>query len=46
MVGRYNPCVEPAFLELDMEKIEEWMGKGAQPSDTVARLIEDARKEA
>ncbi len=46
MVGRYNPCATPAMVELDMEKVESWIAKGAQPTDTVARLIENARKDA
>jgi small subunit ribosomal protein S16 len=45
-VGRYNPCTEPAFVSLDMEKIADWTAKGAQPTDTVARLIKAAGKEA
>ena len=45
-VGRYNPCVDPAMVKLDLEKIDAWIANGAQPTDTVARLIEQARKEA
>lgn len=45
-VGRYNPCVHPAMIKLDLEKIDGWIANGAQPTDTVARLIETARKEA
>jgi small subunit ribosomal protein S16 len=45
-VGRYNPCAEPSMVNLDLAKIDEWLSKGAQPSDTVRRLIEQARKEA
>ena len=39
MVGRYNPCTDPSV-------IDEWIKKGAQPTDTVVRLIESARKDA
>ena len=46
MVGRDNPCVEPSMIDLDLEKIDEWIKKGAQPTDTVVRLIETARKDA
>lgn len=46
MVGRYNPCTDPSQIDLDLEKIDEWMKKGAQPTDTVVRLIETARKDA
>ena len=45
-VGRYNPCVEPSMIKLDLEKIDKWIANGAQPTDTVARLSETARKEA
>jgi small subunit ribosomal protein S16 len=43
-VGRYNPCVEPAYVKLDMEKIDTWIKNGAQPTETVARLIDGAKK--
>lgn len=45
-VGRYNPCTDPALVSLDMEKVDAWLENGAQPTDTVARLIAEARKEA
>ena len=40
------PCTDPSVIELDLEKIDEWIKKGAQPTDTVVRLIESARKDA
>ncbi|MEG1561047.1 MAG: 30S ribosomal protein S16 [Raoultibacter sp.] len=43
-VGRYNPCSAPKLIELDLEKIDTWIANGAQPTDTVARLMEKARK--
>lgn len=45
-VGRYNPCVEPSMIKFDLEKVDKWIANGAQPTDTVARLLETARKEA
>lgn len=45
-VGRYNPCVEPSMIKFDMEKVDKWIANGAQPTDTVVRLLETARKEA
>ena len=45
-VGRYNPCANPTMIQLDMEKVDKWLANGAQPTDTVARLIETVRKEA
>ncbi len=45
-VGRYNPCVEPALIKLDLEKIDTWIKNGAQPTETVAKLITKAKEEA
>ena len=45
-VGRYNPCVDPSMIQFDLEKVDKWIANGAQPTDTVARLLETARKEA
>ncbi len=45
-VGRYNPLKDPAMVEFDMEKVDQWIKNGAQPTDTVAALIRDARKDA
>lgn len=38
-VGRYNPMVDPAVVTFDLEKVEAWIAKGAQPTDTVASLL-------
>jgi small subunit ribosomal protein S16 len=42
IVGRYNPQTEPSLIELDEEKIKAWVGKGAQPTDSVKRLMKSA----
>jgi small subunit ribosomal protein S16 len=39
IVGRYNPQTDPSTIEFDEDKVKEWLGKGAQPSDTVQRLL-------
>jgi small subunit ribosomal protein S16 len=39
IVGRYNPQTDPSTIELDEEKVRDWLSKGAQPSGTVARLL-------
>jgi small subunit ribosomal protein S16 len=39
-VGRYDPREEPSLIEIDEEKVRDWIGKGAQPSGTVAKLLE------
>jgi small subunit ribosomal protein S16 len=38
-VGRYNPQRRPSEIVLDRERIEHWIGKGAQPSETVLSLL-------
>ena len=43
-VGRYNPNTNPKLVKIDLEAVDEWIGKGAQPTDTVARLIAIARE--
>ena len=42
IVGRYNPQTDPSTIELDEAKVNEWLGKGAQPSEAVAKLIKAA----
>jgi small subunit ribosomal protein S16 len=39
IVGRYNPQTEPSTIELDEEKVRAWLGKGALPTEPVARLL-------
>ena len=39
IVGRYNPQHDPSLIEFDEEKVRDWLGKGAQPSGTVHRLL-------
>jgi small subunit ribosomal protein S16 len=41
-IGHYNPRTEPIELHIDEAKAKEWLAKGAQPSDTVARLFRRA----
>jgi small subunit ribosomal protein S16 len=38
-LGHYNPRSEPVELVVDADKARAWLDKGAQPSDTVARLF-------
>ena len=42
-VGRYDPRADPSIIQLDMEKIDAWIAKGAQPSARMATLIECVR---
>lgn len=46
ILGRYNPRTQPSTVELDIEKIDAWIAKGAQPTETVAKLIAIAKGEA
>jgi small subunit ribosomal protein S16 len=39
IVGHYNPVAKPAQVQLDHERIQYWIKNGAQPSDTVSRLL-------
>ncbi len=39
IVGRYNPQSDPSLIEFDEEKVRDWLGKGAEPSGTVQRLL-------
>ena len=45
-VGRYNPCANPTMVQFDLEKVDQWIKNGAQPTDTVARLLKNARENA
>ena len=45
-IGRYNPCANPAMVKFDLEKVDQWIKNGAQPTDTVARLLKNARENA
>jgi small subunit ribosomal protein S16 len=38
-VGTYNPRTKPARVELDKERVQYWIGKGAKPSDSVRTLL-------
>ena len=45
-VGFFNPVAkgQAEVLRLDLERVDYWMGVGAQPSERVAKLIKQARK--
>ena len=45
-LGTYNPTREPAEINLKTDRVEYWISKGAQPTDTVRRLIKQAAKQA
>lgn len=38
-VGTYDPVANPAKISLNAERIQYWLGQGAQPTDTVANIL-------
>ena len=38
-IGTYNPLTVPAAVQLDRQKALDWLHKGAQPTDTVRRIL-------
>lgn len=43
-VGTYDPTRQPAEIKLKMDRVRYWIEKGAQPTDTVGRLIKASAK--
>ena len=41
-LGHYDPRADPVAIQIDAEKAAKWLGQGALPSDTVARLFRKA----
>ena len=41
-IGTYDPFPNPPEIKLDEEKLNEWIGKGAQPSESVTSLMRTA----
>lgn len=39
IVGHYNPKSNPPAVEFNQERIQHWLAKGAQPSETVQSLL-------
>jgi small subunit ribosomal protein S16 len=46
-VGFFNPVArgQEERLRIDLERVEYWVSKGAQPSDRVVKLLKDAKKQ-
>ena len=38
-VGRYNAQTDPSTIVLDEERIRHWLDRGAQPTDSVVKLL-------
>ncbi len=47
-IGFFNPVAKDGeeALRLDTDRVQHWIGHGAQPTETVAKLIKDAAKAA
>ena len=41
-IGYFNPITEPETVKMDEEKANKWLATGAQPTDTVKRLLKKA----
>ena len=41
-IGYFNPITEPETVNIDEEKANKWLATGAQPTDTVKRLLKKA----
>jgi small subunit ribosomal protein S16 len=41
IVGHYNPLTNPPTVMLDRSRVQAWIAKGAQPSNTVKRLMQN-----
>ncbi|MFT4979609.1 MAG: small subunit ribosomal protein S16 [Myxococcota bacterium] len=46
VLGFYNPMTQPSQVRLDLDRVNYWIGVGASPSETVARLIRQANGES
>ena len=38
-IGYYDPMTNPATIKIDGEAVKKWLSEGAQPTDTVRRLL-------
>ncbi|NOX20327.1 MAG: 30S ribosomal protein S16 [Nitrospirae bacterium] len=42
IIGYYDPKKEPSEIKIDPEKVKYWLERGAQPTDSVKRLLQRA----
>ncbi|MEO1085997.1 MAG: 30S ribosomal protein S16 [Acidobacteriota bacterium] len=43
-VGTYDPRQRPSRIDLKLDRIDHWLGHGAQPSETVSHIVAKARR--
>ena len=41
-IGTYDPTVNPSAVKVDEEEAKKWLASGAQPTDTVSKLLKQA----
>lgn len=46
VLGHYDPRKSPAVVKIDTERTDYWIGKGAQPSETVRSLLKQQARPA
>ena len=39
IIGHFNPLTDPETFDIDADKAKDWLAKGAQPTETTARLL-------
>ena len=44
IIGHYNPLTSPPTVKIDRAKAQAWISKGAQPSNTVKRLMQRVKE--
>ena len=42
-IGYYDPTKSPSVIKIDTEKADKWIKNGAQPTETVKKLIKNAQ---
>jgi small subunit ribosomal protein S16 len=45
VLGHYNPLTQPPTVKIDRAKVQAWIAKGAQPSNTVRKLLANVKAE-
>jgi len=43
ILGRYNPRTQPSTIEINLEKIEQWISNGAEMTETTSKLYNIAK---
>ncbi|MCK4943065.1 MAG: 30S ribosomal protein S16 [Candidatus Aminicenantes bacterium] len=43
LIGHYNPMTDPVEIKIDVDKYDEWITKGAKPSQTVKSLLKKVK---